>query len=110
MVVLSSFCSPESPVKQELPNVAVFLDKKDYGTGRLYISERLGFFINQSLIKNHFMCNNFRTLCWKGADEIGFSLGYPHITLHAVCKDPLVCSSECVYIMIDTHVNMPGIL
>lgn len=41
MVVFSSFCLPESPVKQELSNVRVFLDKRDFGTGVLYISERL---------------------------------------------------------------------
>lgn len=25
-----------------------------------------------------------------------------------MCKDPLVCPDECIYIMTDTHVQMPG--
>lgn len=50
MVVLSSFCLPESPVKQEQQNIKVFLDKKDFGAGTLYISERLGYVLYQIII------------------------------------------------------------
>lgn len=48
------------------------------------------------------------TLCWKGADSTGFSLPYTHITMHAVSKDRTVYEEDCVYVMIDTHVDMPG--
>lgn len=41
MVVWSSFQYPESPIKFE-ESTRVFLDKKDYGIGTLFVSERLG--------------------------------------------------------------------
>lgn len=28
--------------------------------------------------------------------------------MHAISKDRTVCSEDCVYIMIDSHVDMPG--
>lgn len=47
-------------------------------------------------------------MCWKGQGDVGFSVPYEHITLHAICKDPQVCPNDCVYIMLDAHVDMPG--
>lgn len=40
MVVWSSFGYPESTIKFE-EATRVFLDKKDYGVGTLFVSERL---------------------------------------------------------------------
>ncbi|XP_017777954.1 PREDICTED: methylosome subunit pICln [Nicrophorus vespilloides] len=88
MVVLSSFIHPDSPVHLEQRNIRAVLDKKNIGEGTLFISER--------------------TLCWKD-DDIGFCLTYPHISLHAISNDPAVHQSQCIYVMIDAHVKIPGI-
>lgn len=45
MVVLSSFCYPESPVVLQNDNVQVLLDRQDYGLGILYVSERFVFLV-----------------------------------------------------------------
>lgn len=39
---------------------------------------------------------------------MGFCLPYTHITMHAISKDRTVCAEDCIYIMIDSHVEMPG--
>lgn len=44
MVVWSSFQYPESSIKFEEPT-RVYLDKRDYGVGTLFVSERLGLFL-----------------------------------------------------------------
>ncbi|KAI4469817.1 chloride conductance regulatory protein icln [Holotrichia oblita] len=90
MVVLTSFVYPESPIRFEARNTKAVLDKKDLGVGTLYISES--------------------AVCWKTQDNVdsGFSLSYHHISLHATSTDPNVYPKECIYIMIDTHVTMPG--
>ncbi|XP_022920230.1 methylosome subunit pICln isoform X2 [Onthophagus taurus] len=90
MVVLSSFLHPDSPIRFEQRNTRAVLDKKDLGLGTLFISER--------------------TVSWKeqGDVESGFSLSYHHISLHATSSDPNLYPRECIYIMIDTHVVMPG--
>lgn len=48
-----------------------------------------------------------RTLCWRDGD-VGFSLSYANISLHAISNDANLYPSECIYIMIDQHVQMPG--
>ncbi|KAJ8982493.1 hypothetical protein NQ317_019277 [Molorchus minor] len=88
MVVINSFQHPDSNIKYEQRNVRAILDKKDLGLGTLFISES--------------------TLCWQQKDDIGFSIGYPDISLHAISKDSNVYSKECLYIIIDSHIDMPG--
>ncbi|KAJ8951332.1 hypothetical protein NQ318_009266 [Aromia moschata] len=88
MVVINSFQQPESNIRYEQRNVRAILDKKDLGLGTLFISES--------------------TLCWQQKDDIGFSIGYHDISLHAISKDTNVYPRECLYIIIDAHIDMPG--
>lgn len=41
MVIITSFSVPESAIQLQINNVRVTLDKRDFGSGTLYISERL---------------------------------------------------------------------
>ncbi|XP_044268885.1 methylosome subunit pICln-like [Tribolium madens] len=88
MVVITTFKPPESPVKLEQPNVVVILDKRDLGTGTLFVSER--------------------TISWQKDGTTGFSIEYYNVSLHAVSKDPNVCERDCIYILTDPHINMFG--
>lgn len=40
MVVITTFRPPESPVRLEQRNITVVLDKKNLGTGTLFVSEK----------------------------------------------------------------------
>lgn len=40
----------------------------------------------------------------------GFSLEYPHISLHAIARDEQVHPRQCLYIMVDAKVDLPGII
>ncbi|XP_056638186.1 methylosome subunit pICln-like [Diorhabda carinulata] len=88
MVIINSFRYPESDIKCEHKDVRVFLDKKDLGLGTLIVSER--------------------TFCWHQREDIGFSISYSSISLHAISKDANVHPNACVYVMIDGHFTMPG--
>ncbi|KAJ8931720.1 hypothetical protein NQ314_015338 [Rhamnusium bicolor] len=88
MVIINSFRHPESNIRYEQRNVRAILDKKDLGLGTLFISES--------------------TLGWQQKDDIGFSIGYQDISLHAISKDTNVYPRECLYIIIDSHIHMPG--
>ncbi|EFA00708.1 methylosome subunit pICln [Tribolium castaneum] len=88
MVVVTSFKPPESPIRLEQSNVVVILDKRDLGTGTLFVSER--------------------TLSWQKDGTTGFSIEYYNVSLHAVSKDPNVCERECIYILTDPHINLFG--
>jgi len=39
----------------------------------------------------------------------GFSLEYPHISLHAIARDNQIYPRPCLYIMVDAKVDLPGI-
>ncbi|XP_076265072.1 chloride nucleotide-sensitive channel icln [Rhynchophorus ferrugineus] len=88
MVISNSFSFPESNIKHEQRNIRAILDKTDLGLGTLIISES--------------------TLCWQEKDNVGFSLGYQDISLHAISKDENVYHRECIYIMVDGRIYMPG--
>ncbi|XP_018336075.1 methylosome subunit pICln [Agrilus planipennis] len=88
MVVVSSFQAPDSPVVFEHRNTQAIFDKKDLGPGTVYVSER--------------------TLCWKDVQERGFTISYNHISMHAKSSDLTIYPTPCIYIMIDTHVTLPG--
>lgn len=47
-------------------------------------------------------------LCWQEKDNIGFCIDYRNISLHAISKDENVYSRECIYIMVDGRIYMPG--
>ncbi|KAJ8919779.1 hypothetical protein NQ315_006308 [Exocentrus adspersus] len=88
MVIVNSFRHPDSNIRHEQRNVRAVLDKKDLGLGTLFVSES--------------------ALCWQQKDEIGFSISYQDISLHAISKDVNVYPTECLYIIIDSHIHMPG--
>jgi hypothetical protein len=35
---------------------------------------------------------------------------YPHISLHAISKDPSAFPQECLYLMLDSRLEEPGML
>ncbi|XP_050301267.1 methylosome subunit pICln-like [Anthonomus grandis grandis] len=88
MVIANCFRYPESNIKFEQRNIRAVLDKKDLGLGTLFVSER--------------------TLCWQEKDNAGFSVEYQDISLHAISKDENVYPKECIYLMLDGKLTMPG--
>lgn len=50
----------------------------------------------------------FRTLCWKEPGGLGFCIEYPHVSMHATAKHTDVYPTECVLVIIDGHMTMPG--
>ncbi|KAK9871573.1 hypothetical protein WA026_012954 [Henosepilachna vigintioctopunctata] len=88
MVIVTSFVQPESSIRLLQHSVRAVLDKKDLGKGTLYVSER--------------------NLCWQERDELGFQIDYHSISLHATSKDPNVYPEECIYILINSHICLPG--
>lgn len=105
MVVLTSFVMPDTPVKCEQRNTRAILDKKDLGLGTLYISEKYAN-RNVKFVIFHYLI--YRTVSWQEQMGRGFCLAYPHISLHAISTDTNVYPRECIYVMIDTHVEVPG--
>jgi len=90
MVVLSNFLAPQEGVRHEEPNTTVYIDDREVGKGTLYITESL--------------------LSWVNAGtQRGFSLEYPHISLHAVSRDQQVHPRQCLYIMVDAKVDLPDV-
>jgi len=113
MVVLSSFPPPTEGIKLVQPNTGAFINTRDLGQGTLYIAERLIhlvilFIFSINLI--HFTCfNPFSRVSWVSATSgQGFSLEYPHISLHAVSKDPSAFPQECLYLMLDSRLDEPS--
>ncbi|CAG9839327.1 unnamed protein product [Diabrotica balteata] len=88
MVIINSFKHPESPIRYQQEDVQVYLDKKDLGLGTLFVSES--------------------TLCWQQEENNGFAIEYSSISLHAISKDLNIHSTECVYLVTDGHITMPG--
>lgn len=107
MIVLSEFKEPDSVIRHQQNATKAIMDKRDLGVGTLYVTERLKF----SLGLNYFFCLlclfHFSCLSWQGPQ--GFSLDYPHISLHALSKDVNLYPTECLYVMIDRLVTLPGI-
>ncbi|XP_057377621.1 methylosome subunit pICln-like [Daphnia carinata] len=88
MVVLSSFPPPAEGIKLVQPNTGAFINTRDLGQGTLYIAES--------------------RVSWVSASSgQGFSLEYPHISLHAVSKDPAAFPQECLYLMLDSRLDEP---
>jgi len=88
MVILTAFQYPESPILHEQQNTRAVLDKRDLGVGTVYVSER--------------------TLCWKKYEGAGFCIEYPHISMHAITTDQSIYPSQCIFIMIDGVMRLPG--
>ncbi|XP_018395138.1 PREDICTED: methylosome subunit pICln isoform X1 [Cyphomyrmex costatus] len=88
MVVLSSLLPPQEGIRHEEPNTTVYINDREVGKGTFYVTESV--------------------LSWVDNDtQQGFSLEYPHISLHAVSRDEQVHPRQCLYIMIDAKVDLP---
>ena len=82
MVVVSNLGPPEAGIVVEEPKVQTYINEKNLGAGKLYISEA--------------------RVSWVGDSGHTFSLEYNHIALHAVSRDVAVFpNAECLYLMID---------
>ncbi|XP_012216924.1 methylosome subunit pICln [Linepithema humile] len=88
MVVLSSFLPPQEGIRHEEPNTTVYINDREVGKGTFYITESV--------------------LSWVNNDtQQGFSLEYPHISLHAISRDEQVHPRQCLYVMVDAKVDLP---
>ncbi|ELT98946.1 hypothetical protein CAPTEDRAFT_184496 [Capitella teleta] len=85
MVVLTSFQPPEDGVRHKQDNTRALVCTRDMGNGSLFITES--------------------RVSWVGVNGQGFSLEYPHISLHAVSRDPSSHPDPCLYLMLDADVN-----
>ncbi|KAF7989581.1 hypothetical protein HCN44_008255 [Aphidius gifuensis] len=90
MVVLSNFLTPQEGIRHEEKNTTVYLNDREVGKGTLYITESL--------------------LSWiDSTTQQGFSLEYPHISLHAISRDEQVHPRQCLYVMVDAKVDLPDV-
>ena len=82
MVVVSNLGPPEAGIVVEEAGVLTYINQKNLGKGKLYISEA--------------------RVSWVGDAGHTFSLEYNHIALHAVARDLTVFpNAENLYLMID---------
>lgn len=88
MVVLRNFLPPVVGVRHEEQHTTLYINDREVGKGTLYISETF--------------------LSWNKNDtRQGFSLEYPHISLHAISRDDTVHPRHCLYVMVDAKVYLP---
>ncbi|XP_008551771.1 methylosome subunit pICln [Microplitis demolitor] len=90
MVVLSNFLAPQEGVRHEEQNTTVYINDREVGKGTLYITESLLSWVNNTT-------------------QQGFSLEYPHISLHAISRDQQVHPRQCLYVMVDAKVDLPDV-
>lgn len=83
MVVLTRLGPPENGIRHTQPLITVYVNERPLGVGTLYISEA--------------------RISWVGPSEQGFSLEYPHVSLHAISKDLSQFPAECLYLIIDVR-------
>ncbi|KAK6632257.1 hypothetical protein RUM44_007298 [Polyplax serrata] len=85
MVAITSFSEPPQQVRHREPNTTVYVNDNNLGKGTLYIAES--------------------QLSWCSDSGNGFSLEYPHISLHAISRDITAFPRECIFMMLDTDFN-----
>ncbi|XP_076650959.1 chloride nucleotide-sensitive channel icln [Halictus rubicundus] len=90
MVVLSNFLAPQEGIRHEEQNTTVYINDTEVGKGTLYITESLFSWVNYDT-------------------QQGFSLEYPHISLHAISRDQQVHPRQCLYIMVNAKVDLPDV-
>ncbi|XP_058806388.1 methylosome subunit pICln [Phymastichus coffea] len=89
MVVLSDFLAPQTGIRHEEKDTTLYINEKEVGKGILYITESV--------------------LSWVNSDtRQGFSLEYPHISLHAISRDEQAHPRQCLYVMVDAKVDFPS--
>ncbi|XP_011314976.1 methylosome subunit pICln [Fopius arisanus] len=87
MVILSNVFAPQEGVRHEEQNTTVYVSDREIGKGTLYITESV--------------------LAWiESSTQQGFALQYPNISLHAISRDQVVHPRQCLYIMIDTKLDL----
>lgn len=89
MVVLSNFPPPTEGIRHQQPATIAHVNNREIGKGTLFITESRLSWVNNSTGQ-------------------GFSLEYPHIALHAVSRDLQSHPQECLYIMLDSHIDAEG--
>ncbi|KAL0124885.1 hypothetical protein PUN28_006629 [Cardiocondyla obscurior] len=88
MVVLSSFLPPQEGIRHEEPNTTVYINNREVGKGTFYVTESV--------------------LSWVDSDtHQGFSIEYPHISIHAISRDEHVHVRPCLFVMVDAKVDLP---
>ncbi|KAK5639723.1 hypothetical protein RI129_010534 [Pyrocoelia pectoralis] len=88
MVILKTFVPPDAPILCQNENTKAIIDGVDLGNGTVFINER--------------------KLAWKDEHNSGFSIEFPHISLHAITTDPNVYQTKCLFIMIDNTLSIHG--
>lgn len=90
MVVVRNFLAPQDGIRHEEQNTTVYINESEIGKGTLYITDSL--------------------LSWVNSDtQQGFSLEYPHITLHAISREEQAHPRQCLYVMVDAKLDLPGV-
>jgi len=79
-----NFTMPEAPVMLEQRNIRVICDKKDLGSGTLYVNERI--------------------MSWDGPN-VGFTTNFQDISLHGISNDPTVCDKQCVLVLLNAQMD-----
>ncbi|KAK0086779.1 hypothetical protein PV325_011205 [Microctonus aethiopoides] len=90
MVVLSNFLAPQEGIRHEEQNTTVYISDREVGKGTLYVTESVLSWVNSTT-------------------QQGFSLDYSHISLHAISRDEQVHPRQCLYIMVDSEIDLPNI-
>ncbi|XP_061184651.1 methylosome subunit pICln-like [Saccostrea echinata] len=80
-MILTAIDIPTEGVRHVQDETVAFVDDTSQGNGSLYVTESL--------------------LTWRNSNGQGFSLQYPAISLHAVSRDLMAFSQECLYLMVD---------
>lgn len=82
---MTSFPPPTEGLHHVEEKTEAFIQEKSYGVGTLYIAtERLS---------------------WCDSLGHGFSLEYPSISLHAICRDTSQFPHECIYCMMESPLD-----
>ncbi|XP_044590280.1 methylosome subunit pICln isoform X1 [Cotesia glomerata] len=89
MVVLSNFLAPQEGIRHEEPNTTLYLDDREVGKGTLYITESVLSWVNSTT-------------------QQGFSLEYPHISIHAISRNEVNHPRHHLYVVVDAKVDLPG--
>ncbi|XP_019875833.1 methylosome subunit pICln [Aethina tumida] len=88
MVIINSFSHPDAPVRLQQNNVRAVLDKKDLGLGTLYICDSI--------------------LGWQATDNVGFTMNFEDVSLHAISRDRNLHPRDAIYIIVDSHFCLAG--
>ncbi|XP_048588679.1 methylosome subunit pICln isoform X1 [Nematostella vectensis] len=82
MVVMSSFPPPTEGLLHVQADTQAFMQDRCLGNGVLYIAQE--------------------RLSWSNEQGQGFSLEYPSISVHAICRDTAKFPHQCIYCMLDS--------